>query len=71
MKGIIKTGVTLISLVVALIPLWIFIGGKSLLSPEGFFQNFFVFGIGIWFLGGIQLLLLIICFVWMFIVWTK
>lgn len=51
-----------IIIILAFIPTWLFIGGRSLFNPTGFFQEFFILGIGIWFLGGIQLILAILCF---------
>lgn len=54
-----KALLSVFTLVLALIPLWMFIGFRSLLSPEGFFQEFFVFGMGIYFLGFTQIILLI------------
>ncbi len=50
---------TVVIWVIALIPLWVFVGEHDLISPEGFFQEFFVFGIGVWFLGGAQIVLAI------------
>ncbi|HEY4477232.1 MAG: hypothetical protein A3B25_02560 [Candidatus Ryanbacteria bacterium RIFCSPLOWO2_01_FULL_48_26] len=50
-----------IVIVLALTPTWLFIGGRSLINPTWFFQEFFILGIGIWFLGGIQLVLAILC----------
>jgi len=55
-----KIILTLGSLLVALIPLWFFLLVENLLSPEGFWQNFVVYGLGIYFLGIIQLVFLII-----------
>lgn len=51
-----------IIIILALTPTWLFIGGRSLFNPTGFFQEFFILGIGIWFLGGIQLVLAILGF---------
>ena len=43
---------------ICFIPVWFFIGGRSFLSPEGFFQEFFILGIGLYLLGFAQLCLL-------------
>ena len=68
-KYVAKISITILLLVVALIPFWLFIGGRSLSSPEGFFQNFFIFGLGAWFLGCTQLVLLIIWFGVIYSMW--
>jgi hypothetical protein len=38
-----------------LIPLWIFIGVRSLASPKGFWQELAMGVVGIWILGALQL----------------
>ncbi|MEK7522401.1 MAG: hypothetical protein AAB569_02400 [Patescibacteria group bacterium] len=48
-----------ITLAVALLPVWIFLLIKYFLSPEGFWQNVLLLGVSLWFLGFIQLVLLI------------
>lgn len=50
----------LISFGIALIPLWILCLAKVFLAPVGFWQNFVLFGAGLWILSGIQFLFLII-----------
>jgi hypothetical protein len=45
---------------VCFIPMWVFLIARSALNPEGFWQKFAVFGIGIWFLGGLQFIGIII-----------
>ncbi|KKQ39800.1 MAG: hypothetical protein US56_C0012G0003 [Candidatus Moranbacteria bacterium GW2011_GWF2_37_7] len=57
-------------LILALIPTWFFLGFRSLLAPSGFFQNLFVFGLGFYFLGVIQLILLIIWLIFAFHICT-
>jgi len=53
--------VGIITLLFALLPTWAFLFIKSALTPEGFWQNFAVYGVGVWFLGGLQLVFL---FIW-------
>lgn len=65
-----KIGATLLSIVIALIPLWIFLGIKAIASPEGFWQNTVLLGIGMYFLGSIQFLLLIALLVFLYSVWN-
>lgn len=42
---------------VTLIPTWVFLLAKNLLDPQGFWQNFFLLGFGVWLLGGLQIFL--------------
>lgn len=61
MKGIFWS---LISIFLCLIPLWIFLGVRALLNPTGFWQNFVLYGAGIYILGAAQIgLILILIFV--------
>lgn len=57
---------TLASLFVTLIPTLIYVSVRFLLEPEGFWQNFILLGIGVWILGGMQVLLLILWFMFFF-----
>ena len=41
------------------IPLGFFLFVKNSLSPEGFWQKFVIYGAGIYFLGGVQIIFLI------------
>lgn len=64
-----KLLMSLISLVIALIPVWIFLVFKWLLAPEGFWQNLILLILGLSFFGFIQLVLICIwiwfvCSVW-------
>ena len=49
-----------ITLAIALLPVWIYMLIKFFLSPEGFWQNALILGIAIWFLGCIQIVLFIL-----------
>ena len=46
--------------IIAFIPLWFFLFVQTLLSPEGFWQKFVLYGVGLYFLGSLQLLFLFI-----------
>jgi len=50
---------TVISLVIALLPFWVYLLMKYFLNPQGFLQNIFLIGVSMWFLGGLQLIFLI------------
>ena len=50
------------------IPVILFIVAYYLLSPNGFWQKFVVFGVGVWFLGVFQLIGLILCIAfWLYV----
>ena len=34
--------------VLALFPLWMYLTARFLLEPKGFWQEFFLFGVGVW-----------------------
>ncbi|MEK7519923.1 MAG: hypothetical protein AAB581_01620 [Patescibacteria group bacterium] len=69
MNVIIKFLLTVLALMVSSIPLWMYMGGRSLVSPEGFLQEFFVFGIGLWFLGGAQVVLWVFAGIVLLLIW--
>jgi len=50
---------TIILLAMALIPTWLFLLIKNLLNPEGFWQQFVVYGFGLWLFGGLQFVLIL------------
>jgi hypothetical protein len=62
---------TVIGLGLAGIPIYFFIFIKSILNPEGFWQKFLVYGVGIWFIGGLQIVLFIIAIILIFKLWTE
>ena len=59
------TIIVIVSLAIALIPTWIFFFFKWLLAPHGFWQNFFLMGIGLYFLGSLQFVLAILWIVFL------
>lgn len=52
-----KTLICAVILGLGLIPIELFFLAKSVLRPEGFWQNFVLYGAGVWFLGGAQILM--------------
>jgi hypothetical protein len=62
---------TVVSIFAASTPTLFFLGARSLLSPEGFLQNFFVFGVGTYFLGVAQILAIIGLILFLLAVWIK
>ena len=59
----------IIAALIAFLPTIFFFSVKALLSPEGFWQNFVVYGIGVWFLGGLQFVFAILLLVVSFSIW--
>jgi len=56
---------------VCLIPFWLYLGARNLIDPEGFLAEFFVFGVGVWLLGGMQIILVVIGLVAGYFVWRR
>ena len=50
----------IITLAIALLPTWIYLLVKFFFSPQGFWQNAFLLGISVWFLGGLQVVIFIL-----------
>jgi uncharacterized membrane protein len=67
---LIQIGFTIVCFALAGIPTYFFLFIKSILNPEGFWQKFLVYGLGIWFVGGLQFILLIIAIFLVFKLWT-
>lgn len=65
-----KWTLTIVSLVVALLPFWIFLAVKHFFTPEGFWQNLALAGLGLWIGGGIQILLLLIFLFVLYLIWN-
>ena len=62
---------SLIATIICFIPLWMFLGVKLLLKPTGFWQSFVIYGAGIYFLGFIQLLLIVALSVLILLIWKR
>lgn len=57
---IIKWAIAIFYLCVALIPTGLFFLIKNFTNPDGFWQQIAIYGIGSYFLGGLQIVLLIL-----------
>ncbi len=68
---LVQIAFTIICFGLAGIPTYFFLFLKSMLSPEGFWQKFLVYGVGIWFLGGLQFVLLIVAIVLVIELWVN
>ncbi len=66
-----KLLISLVFTMLALFPTWMYIAALQVLNPEGFWQNFLLLGAGVWFLGALQIILLIFLVCGIFWVWTE
>ena len=64
-KYILALGAT----VLALIPVWIWVIAYNVFAPEGFWQNLVLFGLGIYFLGFLQIIFLVALVFVLFVIW--
>lgn len=71
MVTIVKTILSLISLAVALIPVWFFLFIKHLLDPTGFWQNLVIYGLGWYFLAGFQILFFVVWVIVFVAIWAN
>ncbi len=60
---------TLFSLAIALIPVWLYFAARHFLNPNGFWQNLVLLGAGVWFFGFAQLIFLVIWIIYLSVVW--
>ncbi len=56
---------------VAFIPTWLFFGIRHLMGPTGFWQNMILAGVGLYFLGTIQLILFITLVAFLISFWAN
>jgi hypothetical protein len=71
MNKITKTIISAVVLVLASLPTDFFLLIKSLLNPAGFWEQFVVYGVGIYVLGGLQLVFLILWIVAVVSIWNN
>ena len=62
---------SLATLVVALIPLWLWLAIKYVAQPQAFWQNLVLAGLGSFFLGSIQVILIVCGAAFLFVIWTE
>lgn len=65
------TILSFILLLIALIPVWLFLGVRYFLEPSGFWQNLVLFGIGVYLLGAIQIILLVGYVAAIYMIWSE
>ncbi len=64
-----KICISLITLIVALLPFWMYLGAKSFFNPEGFLANLFVAGVAVYSLGALQIVLILLWLIIMSYMW--
>ena len=67
---LIQIVLTVICFVLMGIPTYFFLILKSILSPEGFWQKFLVYGVGVWFIGGVQIVLFLVAIILVAKLWV-
>lgn len=70
METLVKLLISFVSVLVAGIPTWVWLLTRTLLEPDGFWQELVVIGLGVWVLGGLQIFFLILLLFWLIAVWT-
>ncbi|MDO8560790.1 MAG: hypothetical protein Q7R91_01075 [bacterium] len=68
-NALVKILLSVISLAIALVPVWFYLLIRYLFSPEGYWQNLILFGLFTWFLGFLQMVLLILWIVALGVIW--
>jgi hypothetical protein len=53
------------------IPLWIYLFLRFIFNPEGFWQNFVLFGVGLYIFGGLQIILIVVWLLFLVAIWEK
>jgi RsiW-degrading membrane proteinase PrsW (M82 family) len=71
MKKIAKFFISLLVFVLCFIPTWIYLLARVAFEPQGFWQNIFLFGIGLYFLGFAQFILFIVFVVLIIVIIQK
>jgi hypothetical protein len=66
-----KIFASVLGLIIASIPFDLYLLAKYFFNPQGFWQNLVLAGLGLFFLGLIQLGCLILLVVWLVAVWTE
>lgn len=69
MGELIRFALSLVAVAVCLTPIWIYLLVNWLFEPHGFWQNIFLAGVGIYFLGAAQLVLLVVLAILLFLIW--
>ena len=60
---------SLIVAVAAFVPTYIYLGARFWLSPEGFWREFILLGAGMWLLGILQFVLILVGSVLLILIW--
>lgn len=60
---------TVLAAAIGGLPFWSYLFMRSMLTPQGFWQNFFLLGFGLYVLGAAQIVFLILFFVALYVIW--
>ena len=66
-----KGFLTIVLIVLASLPSIGFVMARNAMSPDGFWQNLIVYGIGIWLLGGLQIIFATVGILFIVAVWES
>lgn len=66
-----KLVISVLIVALALTPFWIFLATKHLLDPQDFWQKFLVLGVGVYLLGGLQIICLCAAIAAIWACWTE
>lgn len=70
MVRLMQVGFSLLGIIVASIPVDLYLIANYWLEPTGFWQKFLLGVVAVYLLGGIQIMLLIGLIYWLYLVWT-
>ena len=65
----VNVAATFVALIISLLPLWIYITLHALMEPAGFWQTLALGAVGLYFLGSLQILGLVLFGLFMKLIW--
>ncbi|MDP3770835.1 MAG: hypothetical protein Q8R16_00875, partial [bacterium] len=68
-EQLVKLLLSVIATAICGIPLWMYLGARHLLSPNGFWQEFLLLGLGVWILGLLQVIGVLALLSALFVLW--
>jgi hypothetical protein len=71
MENIAKLALSVVILALAAIPTWLYLVAQHFLQPEGFWQKLITVGLGLCFLGTLQVIFLIFAVAIILIFWLE
>lgn len=70
MGTVVRFVLSLIVTAVCAWPVLLYVAADKVLDPSGFWQNFLLLGVGLWFLFGSQIVFLVLLVIALFAIWT-